>query len=209
VFGYATDKYCLVPESLPKSIIKTIEEVLQVPVHALFLGQVRILHTVSVGNSNGMLVPNFTTPEETAVLKKIGIPFARVPNELNALGNHVLCNDHGCIVNPAYDSMTVRLIQDILDVEVVKGRILDGEPGLVGTHALCSNKGVLVHPDVEDNKDDTLTWISEILKVEANVGTLSQGFYPGSGAIVSSHGAIVGEDSTGPELARFSQVFEL
>lgn len=209
VFGYATDKYCVVPKGLPKRTIKILKSVLEVPVHVLLIGEVRILHSISVGNSNGILIPSFSTAEEMERLKQLQINIFKIPSQLNALGNHILCNDYGCIVNPEYNSTTLRIIRDALDVEVVKGTILDNEPALVGTHALCSNKGVLVDPAVEDNKDDTLAWLSEILKVEANVGTLGRGYHPGSGAIVTSHGAVVGDQSTGPELARFGQVFEI
>ena len=46
----------------------------------------------------------------------------------------------------------------------------------------------------------TKTEIAKILKVEAEFGTLNLGFYPGAGGIVNSNGAIVGNESTGPEI---------
>ena len=38
------------------------------------------------------------------------------------------------------------------------------------------------------------------MKINADFGTLNMGFYPGAGGIVNSNGAIVGMESSGPEI---------
>ena len=209
VFSFATDDYCLIPKGLTKRDIRSLGEVLKVPCYPINIAQAHIIHTLSIGNTNGFLVPYTITDEELSVLQKLfEINISKVKTELTALGNNILCNDKAAIVNPDLESNQIKTIEDTLGVEVVRRKILEPkEPGLVGSHALCTNKGVLVHVDATD---EILEWLGEVLDVDVDIGTVNAGFpYPASGAIVNSHGAIVGEDTTGPEIVRLGQVFDV
>ncbi|MHA1785959.1 MAG: translation initiation factor IF-6 [Candidatus Helarchaeota archaeon] len=197
VFAWATDEYCLVGSGIDKKNKEILETVLKVSTYQVNIAQAKIVHTLSIGNKNGILVPRIVREDEITILKKICDVVEKIPHELTALGNNILCNDKAALYNPKYGSNIAKIIQDALDVEAIPYKILEGEPGLVGTHALCNNKGVLVHPDATD---EVLTEIAKILKVEAEFGTLNLGFYPGAGGIVNSNGAIVGNESTGPEI---------
>ncbi|MHA1299528.1 MAG: translation initiation factor IF-6 [Candidatus Helarchaeota archaeon] len=209
VFAFATDDYCLVPNGLTKSDIKSIEEVLKVPCFELTIAQAHIIHTMSIGNRNGYLVPYTITDDELSLLKKIfDINIGRIKTEFTALGNHILCNDKAAIINPNLEKNQTKIIEDTLDVEVIRGRILGNEePALVGSHAICSNKGVLAHVDATD---ETLEWLGAVLDVEVDIGTVNAGYpYTASGIIVNSNGAVVGDDTTGPEIVRIGQVFDI
>ena len=206
VFGFASDDYCLVGSGIEKKNLKIFEEVLKVPIHQVNISQAKIIHTLCVGNKNGILVPRIIRDDEQDILKKACGVIEIIPHELTAIGNNVLCNDKGAIYNPEYDATIRKIIEDTLDVEAVPYRILKNDPGLVGTHALCNNKGVLVHSDADENK---LKEMSNLLKVRADFGTLNLGFYPGAGGIVNSNGAIVGNESTGPEIMHLGMTLGL
>ena len=212
VFAFATDKHCFIPKGLTKREIKTVEETLKVPCFAINVAQAHIIHTMSIGNSNGYLVPHTVTDDEFFEFKKIGkeldLNISRIKTELTALGNSILCNDKAAIINPELESNQLKIIENTLGVEATRGRILGGdEPGIVGSHAICSNKGVLAHVDATD---EILEWLGDILDVEVDIGTVNSGYeYPASGILVNSNGAVVGEDTTGPEIVRIGQVFDI
>ena len=197
VFGFSCDDYCLVGAGIEKRAKGKLEETLKVPVHQVNISQAKIIHTLSIGNKNGILVPQIISDDEIGILKTICDVVEKIPHEINALGNNILCNDKAALYNPEYGPKIRRIIKDVLDVEIIPYKILDNEPGLVGTHALCNNKGVLIYPDA---RDEVLEEVGDILKVNAEFGTLNLGYYPGAGAIVNSNGAVVGNESTGPEI---------
>ena len=209
VFSFATDEYCVIPFGLTKRIIKNIEETLKTSCFELSIAHSHILHTLTIGNKNGFLVPSYVPDNEISLIKKkLDINIARITTELTALGNNILCNDKAAIINPDFENNQVKIIEDILGVGIVKGKILEPkEPGIVGSHALCTNKGVLVHIDAND---EVLEWLSDVLGVEADIGTINRGYpYIASGVIANSYGAIVGDDTTGPEIVRLGQVFDV
>ena len=146
--------------------------------------------------------------EFSTLQKQLKINIARVKTELTALGNNILCNDRAAIINPNFENNQLKIIEDALGVEVVKGNILGPEePGLVGSQALCTNKGVLVHVDADH---EILEWLGKVLRVEVDIGTINAGYpYIASGVIANSHGAVVGDDTTGPEIMRLGQVFDV
>ncbi|NVM02061.1 MAG: translation initiation factor IF-6 [Candidatus Helarchaeota archaeon] len=209
VFSFATDDYCVIPEGLTKREIKSIEETLKVPSFTLNIAQAHILHTLSIGNKNGYLVPHTITDKEFSTIQNhLNINIERVTTELTALGNNILCNDKAAIINPDFEKNQLKIIEDALGVEAVKGKILGPEePGIVGSQALCTNKGVLVHVDAAD---EILEWVGDVLGVEVDIGTINAGYpYIASGVVANSHGAVVGDDTTGPEIVRLGQVFDV
>jgi len=206
VFGFATDDYCLVGSGIEKKNVKLLEEVLKVPIYQINISQAKIIHTLSIGNKNGILVPRIIRDDEKEFLKKVSGAVEIIPHELTAIGNNILCNDRGAIYNPEYDNSVKKIIENVLDVEAVPYRILKNDPGLVGTHAICNNKGVLVHSDADEEK---LKELSNFLKVKADFGTLNLGYFPGSGGIVNSNGAIVGNESSGPEIMHLGMTLGL
>ncbi|NHI91051.1 MAG: translation initiation factor IF-6 [Candidatus Lokiarchaeota archaeon] len=197
VFGWSCDDYCLVGSGIEKKNRLILEEILKVPIYEVNISQAKIVHTLSIGNKKGILAPRTIRDDELDILKKICGVATRIPHELTAIGNHILCNDNGAIFNPEYNSTIRKIIEDTLDIEAVPYNILKNEPGLVGTHAICNNKGVLIHSEADEEK---LKEVSDILKVKADFGTLNLGYYPGAGGIVNSNGGVVGNETTGPEI---------
>lgn len=206
VYALATDKFVIVPRKLPKRTRKSIEEILNTPVIATDIGQSRILGVLVAANSNGICVPPYTMDREIAFIKKdLDIRVDRIPTNLTALGNNILCNNKSALVNPELERSSRDLISDVLDVEVIAGLI--NERSTVGSASVITLKGVLV-PPVQDKEE--LQWIKEVFGVPVSLGTINGGVpFVGSGLIANSYGAIAGVQTTGPELARVALAFEL
>ncbi|MFX1294257.1 MAG: translation initiation factor IF-6 [Promethearchaeota archaeon] len=206
VYAIATEKYVIVPRKLLKRTKKAIERVLEVSVMSTDIGQSRIVGVLIAANSNGICVPSYTMESEIQFLKQeLGIPIEKIPTELTALGNNILCNDKKALVNPEFEQVSQKVISDILGVEVVSGKI--AEWTTVGSSSVATNKGILL-PNTCDKEEIQL--IQELFGIPASIGTINSGDpLVGSGLIANSNGALAGILSTGPELARVGMALEL
>lgn len=205
-FSLATDRYALIPRDVGEKFRKVVEENLDVPVYRVSIGASPLIGILAVGNSRGLLLPFITLPEELELLKKeLGIEVAIMRSAKTALGNMILTNDKAAIVHEDFTKSEIKFIEDVLDVEVVKGSL--GGIKLVGSVAVANNKGALLHPMTSEEEAKR---VSEVLKVRVDVGTVMMGSHLLRVAMVlNSKGAIVAPTTTGPELARIEQVLLL
>ncbi len=191
---------------MPGKVEEVFEENLQVEIHRATVAGSVLLGILVAGNNHGLLLPNSATDEEVEVFSKLGDGnVARLPTKLTALGNLILANDHGALVYPSFDTKTVATIEKVLQVNAKKASISGG--GLVGSNAVATNRGVLVNPLA---KERDLTLLKEVLKVQADVGTVNRGIpYVRTGMTANSKGAVVGDETTGPELARIIDTLQI
>jgi len=203
VFFSPTDKYVLAPSNIPYKIVRILEDVLKVKVLQINLCDSVLLGVLTVGNSNGLIVPYYTSIEEINYLKnELEVNVEIMPSKITALGNVILANDNAAIVSPELGGKDVKVIKDVLNVEVVKQSIAGYK--VVGSVAVANNKGCVVHPMATEEE---LKNISEILKVKVDVGTVNAGFpIVGVGIVANSNGILIGSASTGPEIAHIERI---
>jgi len=210
VFLYASDILALAPPDVHAKVIRAIKENLQVHVIPCKIYDSNLIGIFATGNSNGIALPYCASDEEINAIKKAlrealnrDLIVERLQSKMTALGNLVLANDRFAIASPLLNRKAVRALEDILNVEVEVKEVA-GSP-LVGAIAVATNKGLLVHPVATDEEVEEL---GRLFKVNANVGTVNRGSpYIRAGLIINDKGALVGEDTTGPELLRIQSVF--
>ena len=157
-----------------------------------------LIGVLAAGNSNGLVASWLLEEEEEKFLTELGIKVARVPSKYTAMGNIVLANDKGALVNPDLSAEAIAIIDETLDVPTERGTIAGIKN--VGAAGVATNKGVLVHPDASAEE---LKKIESVLGVPADIGTACSGVkYTGVCMIANSNGVLVGETTTGPELGR-------
>lgn len=196
-----TDNAALVPSNLSEAMENLIENTLGVSVIRTPISGSNLAGALSVGNSNGFLVSPFALDSEVKTIKETGIEVQRIPDRFTAVGNIILANDHGAIVNPMLSDESVEMIEDVLDVEVQRRSIASFK--ITGSVAVATNKGVLVHPSASEEE---LKFIENVMKVPADIGTVNKGIkLVGACTVANSEGVIVGSDTTGPELARIEE----
>jgi translation initiation factor 6 len=205
IVSLATDSYALIPRNLPKRLVNQLHEVLKAQLVKTTVYQSHLIGILAAGNSNGLLTHFLTTDDEIKYLKKnLEIPVERLKSKLT-VGNCILANDKGAIVASEFEKNVIQQIEDVLDVEVVSGQIVNSS--LVGAIGTATNEGAMVHPMTTEKE---LKWISEGLKVQSDIGTVNRGVpYVSTGILINSQGCVTGEETTGPELARISQTFAL
>jgi len=204
IFSFANDNIAILPAGLSHKKISSFRDTLGVEPCSVGIADSRLVGIYVTGNSNAILVPYITTDDELKQLRSTGVHIEILREKRTALGNIILCNDHGAIVDPRLQHNTVTALEETLDVPV-RPSTIGGLPH-VGALATASNKGVLVNPIITDSESKT---ISSVLGVPVSKGTINSGVpYPKAGLVVNSRGAIVGSHTLGSELITLSSAFQ-
>jgi len=197
LYCVCTEKIGIFPIGMTTKKVKRFAETLGVEACSTDIGRCRLLGVLAAGNSNGIVLPHSAEPEEIRTIKShFDINVQVLSEKRNALGNMILANDEGAVIDPRLARKTVEEVSDVLGVEAVAGEIL-GLP-CIGAFAASTNRGVLAHPLI---REDEKRKIQEVLKVPVDIGTINGGVpYVKAGLVANSKGAVVGSSTTGPEL---------
>lgn len=211
VLSLATELFGLFPHFIEERALERYSRILEVPVKALNIGNSSLIGSLSVANSYGIVLPPLTSKDEIETLKgflrenDIDIAIEKVEAKNTAFGNLIATNDRGCIISNELRGYR-REIEDILNVEVVPRDVA----GLstVGSNLVVTNKGGLFHPNTSEEEIKELKDIFKIDILER--GTANKG-NPSVGAciVANSKGAIVGGDTTGPEMLKIEEALDL
>lgn len=90
-----------------------------IPVVHTSINGCRIIGRLTVGNKNGLLVPNGTSDVELQHLRNSlpdNVKIQRVEERLSALGNVIACNDYVALVHPDLDKVNNQQIWDSFDM---------------------------------------------------------------------------------------------
>ncbi|AFZ70176.1 translation initiation factor eIF-6, putative [Caldisphaera lagunensis DSM 15908] len=205
VYIYGNDKITFVPQGLQKKDLDGISQILQTDIMETSLANTKLLGVLMAGNNNGIILSRSALDDEVDIIKKSikDLNLYVLPSRNNAVGNLIVANDKAALVYPYFEDDVIKQIQDTLGVEVFRRSIV-GIP-TVGAIIAVTNVGGLVHPDVTDEE---IKFLEDIFKVPFKTGTVNFGVsFIKTGLIVNTKGAIVGEDTTGPEIARIQMVF--
>jgi translation initiation factor 6 len=199
-FATATDNYVFAGSDLTKGNKNTLSEILKVRCIELSISNSNLIGIFMRGNSNGLLISNLVTDRELVHIKSTckEIKITVLESPLNAIGNNIMANDKIAIVNSDYDKRTMQTIGDTLDVEVVKATT--GEFKTVGANNILTNKGIVVNNYCTDKEKDAIDKKAGITSVRATANTGSLGI--GISVVANSYGVVVGNNTTGFELAR-------
>jgi len=162
------------------------------------VGHSTVVGSLVAMNSKGILASPFIEESE---LEAIGDAVYPLPHRLSAVGNNVLCNDHGAVVHPGYDDEAVAFIGETLGVDAVRGTVAGIKT--VGSVAIATNKGVLCHPHARPGEMEVL---KSTLRVPVMITTANYGAAQiGACIVANSRGAVVGSRTTPIELGRIEE----
>jgi translation initiation factor 6 len=179
-----------------------------IPVIKSSVAGTRLVGRLTVGNRNGLLLPNNTTDQEMMTIRNSlpdEVVVQRIDERLSALGNCIACNDYVALIHPDMDRETEEIVADVLGVEVFRQTVAGNV--LVGSYACFTNQGGLVAPGttVED-----LDELSSLLQVPLVAGTVNRGSdVIGAGMVANDWAAFAGLDTTSTELSVIESVFKL
>ncbi len=210
MFANLTNAYCLIAQGAAENFFSVFEAELSdhIPVVQCSVAGTRLVGRVTVGNRNGLLLPNTATDQELQHIRN-SLPdqviVQRIDERLSALGNCIACNDYVALVHPDIDRETEEIIADVLGVETFRQSIASNV--LVGSYARFTNQGGIVAPGttVED-----LDELSSLLQVPLVAGTVNRGSdVVGAGMVANDWSAFCGMDTTSTEMSVIESVFKL
>ena len=210
VFAKLTNAYAIVALGGAENFYSVFEAELaeHIPVIKTSVAGTRLVGRLTVGNRNGLLLPNSTTDQELLHIRNClpeEVVVQRIDERLSALGNCIACNDYVALIHPDLDRETEELVADVLGVEVFRQTV--ASQVLVGSYCAFTNPGGLVHPktSVED-----LDELSSLLQVPLVAGTVNRGSdVIGAGLLANDWAAFCGMDTTSTELSVIESVFKL
>ena len=201
VYMSVNDEVAIFPFNLSTEVEDIIKETLEVDTIKTSIAGCNLNGALAVGNSNGFVVSPYINERELQTLEDAGLNVSLMPGKYTAVGNIIAANDHGAIAGPNVGEKAIKVIEDTLKVPVEISSIADSN--IIGSSSLVTNKGFLVHRDATYEE---LDFVEEVFKVEGNIGTVCKGMpLVGACGIANSQGAIVGESTTGPEMARLEE----
>jgi translation initiation factor 6 len=206
LYGVATDKFCLVGNSIQKEDLKKIEQILKVPVFQVGLYGSELIGLFCVANSKTVLLPDIVYPRELKILKEklkeLDVSVHIIKTEHTALGNCILLNDKKCVISTVYDKKIFAEIKKILkDIDLTQHDIAETSiPGSVGK---ITNKGGIFSPNLSDAE---IKKIEKQFGFEIGLGTVNMGNpFVSSGILANSFGFIIGGFSSGYEISRVDE----
>lgn len=207
LYGFTTNKYCLLGEEVSDSVKEKISNILNVPCYKLNIAGTSLLGVFLAGNDDILLIPNIVFPWEIEKIEKIAkehnFKYEIIESELTALGNNIVCNENGCLINPEYSENVKNQIEKIMNIPIKQGQIANLPT--VGSLVALNNKGCAIHRDGEDFEID---FVNSTLNVEAETATVNMGNpFIKSGIIVNNNGFMVGDFSGGPEITYLDEIF--
>ncbi|MBI5072245.1 translation initiation factor IF-6 [Candidatus Woesearchaeota archaeon] len=196
LYGFATDNYCLLAPEFPPEQVKKIEEALHVPAYQIRVANSSLLGALVTGNDTVLLIPSIVREDELFRLKQLKIPYHIISTKLTALGNNILCNNNGALVNRDYSADTKKIIRQALNVTLHPGEIADTTvPGSCVVH---NKKAAVIHAFATQEQ---IKEVEDLLGVTCVKATANFGSpYLRSGVIANSFGMVIGENSTGIEI---------
>jgi translation initiation factor 6 len=211
VYLVANNSYILYPPTLLKPLLKKYRNTFTEPFYPLTINNSNLLGVYTASNKYGIIVPYIIKDEELEKLEQFLKDRTESPQVCilksidNAFGNLILCNDKGAIISSFLKDHKEE-IENTLNVETVVYEFANNY--LPGSISLANNNGCVVHPL---STDEQIDYITSILKVdEVDVSTVNRGVpYLSSGAIVNDTSGIFGNDCTGPELMRMTNILKL
>ncbi len=196
LYGFATDTYCLIGQSVPVGESKLIKEALKVPVHRITIAGTDLVGALITGNSRMLLVPEITYPREMRALDKLGIAHTIIQARITAFGNTILCNDQGTLVSGDFSADQKKRIRQALDVALKPGTL--GGLDTVGSCGVITGRGGVLHRDATPEE---VKKAQDLFGVELECASVNMGNpHVRSGIIANSHGFVVGDASGGPEM---------
>ena len=201
VFITATDDIAIVPYTLLDDKVDVIKQTLEVEVIKSSISGSSLIGSLAVANSNGIVVSPHVLDREVEQFKDIGLKVATIPGQYTAVGNIVAANDKGAIASPFLSPEAIEVIEETLDVDVSTSHIVGSD--IIGSLIKVTNKGFLISKNALQSE---VNFAREVFGVEGDIGTVGRGIpLVGACIIANSTGAIVANNSTGPEMARVEE----
>ncbi|MEM5882033.1 MAG: translation initiation factor IF-6 [Candidatus Aenigmatarchaeota archaeon] len=205
IFFKTSENFSLVPKKTSYEIKEKISRILKTEVIECSIWDTSLIGILCCLNSNGLLLPKTIFENEINFFKSLDLNVDIIDSDFNALGNLILCNDKAALVSPLIEKENLKIIRDVLDVEVEVGKILKNN--LIASVAYVTNKGILFNRNIEEEEAKK---ISEFFRVKKfGVGSVNMGnIYVSVGIVANSSGMLLGSKTSPYEIQAAMEAFD-
>jgi translation initiation factor 6 len=206
VFLKANDKFLLVPKGIASTKRVKLSEALGVTAVETSIAESRLLGPLVALNGRGALVSHLAENNELAeIAAATGLRVERLDSKFTAAGNLVVANDRFAIASPILEPRAVSQIRDVFGTEVE--RTAFNEYYQVGALMVATNTGAAIYPELSEADVER---IGALFGVEAYPTSVNSGVpYVASGIVANSTNAVVGNQTTGPELVFITRALKV
>ncbi|MBS3166986.1 translation initiation factor IF-6 [Candidatus Woesearchaeota archaeon] len=202
LYGFATDKYCLLGKDFNKKEIDEIQKTLNVPIVQADIYNSSLIGVFCNGNEEVLFIPEVARKTEIEFLKtqmkKLNVQVIILKTKYNALGNNLIIYGKKCLYSPLMKDIADEIKKCGFKIEETKFN----EHLSIGSCAAINKHGILLYNNA-DEKD--LKKISSFFNLKVEIGSINFGSpYVRSGTLVNSNGAVVGTHTTGYEIMRLT-----
>jgi translation initiation factor 6 len=201
-FSSSSEDITLISRGVSTKDEAIIRETLGTEVFRISVSGSNLVGIYSVLNSNGILLPEMIYTEEMKELNNLKdkLRIGTLKSDMNALGNNILANDKIAIINPNFQRAEAEVIADVLDVEII--RMAVGGYETVGANNILTNNGIVLNNFASDSEiEEAKSLADNVSQSTANLGSV----FIGLASVANTKGLMVGEDTTGFELARMEE----
>ncbi len=201
-FSSSSEDITLISRGVSTKDEAIIRETLGTEVFRISVSGSNLVGIYSVLNSNGILLPEMIYTEEMKELNNLKdkLRIGMLKSDMNALGNNILANDKIAIINPNFQRAEAEVIADVLDVEII--RMAVGGYETVGANNILTNNGMVLNNFASDSEiEEAKSLADNVSQSTANLGSV----FIGLASVANTKGLMVGEDTTGFELARMEE----
>ena len=204
IFTSVNDKFVFIPNGFAKTKAENLANYLQTEYITTSVANTRLLGVLMVLNNHGVLLPQTSSPEEIANLRKhTDLNVKILDTKYNALGNLICVNDKGGIVSPVIEKEYIKEIEDVLDIEVMQKKVAGYYQ--VGAVMQANNLGGIIHPEADE---EDIKKFSNILGINIEPSTINGGTpFVSSGMLVNNNAIVVGNLTNGPEIMMLTRAF--
>lgn len=197
LYGFATDKYCIIGREVPEKLYQKIQEVLNVKkIIPMTIAGTSLIGVFLNGNNKVLLVPSVAFPQELEILDKNKIKYKTIDTKYTCLGNNMIITDKACVISEDYGQREIKQLTNAFGFDILKSKIANHNT--LGSLAVHTKKAILCHHDILENEAKLLV---KTTKTEVATGTVNMGNpFVGSGILCNNHGMVIGELSGGPEI---------
>ena len=204
VFTSVNDEFVFIPNGFAKTKAENLAHYLQTEYLMTPVANTRLLGILMVLNNHGILLPNTSSPDEIANLRKCtDLNVKILDTKYNALGNLICVNDKGGVISPIIEKEFIKEIEDVLDIEVIQKKVAGFHQ--VGAVMEANNLGGIIHPEADE---EDIKNFSNVLGVNLEPATINGGIpFVSSGMLANSNAVVVGNLTNGPEIMMLTRAF--
>ncbi len=197
---YANNKFCLIPKWMSKKDEEEVKNTLKVDVVKASVLGTDLLGVFCAGNSSHLIVPDIIFDdefEELRAVEKFGVKLHTLPSRKTAFGNLLAVNDKALILSDIFSEKEKEEIKQIFGLPSLD-ILFDGVEAIGSCLSFNSERGIIT----PDAKDEQLNMIESKLGIKLLRATVNFGQpYISSGLVLNDNGFIIGQLSTGIEIA--------